>query len=59
MCRSPHEMTTPEIEERARDISRFMERSNTNMTQKLKDLYVWRLNEYENILKERAEAGVI
>jgi hypothetical protein len=52
-------MTTPEIEERIRAISRFLERSDTNMTQKLKESYAWRLNEYENIFKERAEAGVI
>lgn len=54
MCLSPHEMSTARIEERLAQIRRQIEKGLDPVLEKS---YRWRQEEFEKILKERAEAG--
>ena len=51
MCMSPHEMSTTRLEE---DLVRMRERALQGPDE---DWWTWRVEQFELILKERAEAG--
>lgn len=54
MCMSPDEMTSVQIEE---SIAYFKEMLQGEQDKWYRDTYEWRLNEFELLLKERAENG--
>lgn len=54
MCRSPDEMSTQQLEERIEQIRRMIEKGLDPVIERN---YRWRLEEFEKIVKERAEAG--
>lgn len=56
MCLSPHEMSTEQIENRMEGIRRVLDKGGLDAA--IERMYRWRLEEFEGILKERAEAGV-
>lgn len=49
MCSSPHEMTTEQIEYAVQQMRGWVENGD--------DYWAWRLEQFEKLLKERAEAG--
>jgi len=51
MCMSPHEMSTTRLEE---DLARMRELALQDPEE---DWWTWRVEQFELILKERAEAG--
>lgn len=55
MCLSPHEMSTARIEERLGQMRRVFAKGLS--TPEIEAVYKWRIEEFEKILKERAEAG--
>jgi hypothetical protein len=55
MCMSPHEMTTTMIEEIIQEYNELLE---DPFYVKHHDNYRWHLEQYEELLKERAEAGI-
>ena len=54
MCMSPHEMTTASIEETIAFFNARLEEDPTDTWR-----WKWRIEEFEKILKERAEAGIL
>ena len=57
MCRGPHEWSTEELEERIKDAKGVLDEGRLSPTNK----HYWegRLEMMEELLKERAEKGII
>lgn len=51
MCMSPHEMSTSRIENAVEQMKRWIAQGD--------DFWSWRLQQFEEVLKERANNGTI
>jgi chromosome segregation ATPase len=56
MCLSPHEMTAEELQERIDRMKAYLQNTD-DINPYYKNMYEGRLEEYEKLLKEKADAG--